>query len=104
MFSQRFVRTTPGDTALTRIGANSTAKARVSETRAPHPAAATVQVLWGRAPAIPVVNTIDPPCLIFGVAYFTAAKADQKRSSNACLAFLRSIAPSSFNCSVSPAV
>src|SRR6202165_2907704 len=30
MLCQRFVRTTPGDTALTRIGANSTARARVS--------------------------------------------------------------------------
>src|SRR5258707_364136 len=35
MVCQRFVRTTPGDTALTRIGANSTARARVSASMVP---------------------------------------------------------------------
>src|SRR2546429_1563924 len=54
MLCQRFVRTTPGDTALTRIGANSTARARVSASMVPQTLAAITHPFSGRWPAIPV--------------------------------------------------
>jgi hypothetical protein len=56
MVCQRFVRTTPGDTALTRIGANSTARARVSASIVPQTLAAITHPFCERWPAIPVVS------------------------------------------------
>jgi len=70
--SQSAVLTTPGETALTRVGASSTASARVSDTIAPQMLAAIVQPLSGRAPAMPVVSTIEPPGLMFALAYLAA--------------------------------
>ena len=77
MLCQRFVRTTPGHTALTRMGANSTAKARVKASIVPQTLAATVHPLCGRRPATPVVSTIEPSLRISGLAYLTAARAAQ---------------------------
>ena len=73
------VLTTPGQTAFTRIGASSTAKARVSASIAPQMLAASVQPFCGRKPATPLVKVIDPPGLIWGLPYFTAMNAPQKR-------------------------
>src|ERR1700736_749012 len=69
------VLTTPGETALTRIGASSIASARVSASIAPQMLAATVHPLRGRRLAIPVVRTIEPPGRISLPAYFAAANA-----------------------------
>ena len=54
---QRFVRTTPGDTALTRIGANSIAKARVKASIVPQTLDAITHPFCGRWLAMPVVRT-----------------------------------------------
>jgi hypothetical protein len=77
MFCRRFVRTTPGDTALTRIGASSIARARVSASIVPQTLAAITHPLCGRWPATPVVRTIEPPLQICGLPYLTVASADQ---------------------------
>ena len=60
---------------LTRMGANSTAKARVKASIVPQTLAATVHSLCGRRPATPVVSTIEPSLRICGLAYLTAAHA-----------------------------
>src|SRR6516164_5148405 len=85
MLCQRLVLTTPGDTALTRIGANSIANARVKASIVPQTLAATTHPLCGRWPAIPVVRTIEPPSRICGLPYLTAASAAQYRNSKAGL-------------------
>ena len=77
---QSSVLTAPGHTALTRIGASSTASARVSASVAPQMLAATVQPLRGRNPAIPLVNVIEPPGRIWELPYFAAMNAPQNRS------------------------
>src|ERR1700722_14907364 len=79
MLSQSGVLITPGTTQFTRIGESSTAIARTKPSIAPQIAEATDQPAPGLAPAVPLVNPIDPPSLISGAAYFTAAKAPQKR-------------------------
>jgi hypothetical protein len=66
------VRTTPGATTLTRSGASSSASARVSDSIAPHSAAATEVPGSGLRPAVPVVRTTEPPSRIDAVPYFTA--------------------------------
>ena len=68
-------RTTPGQTALTRMGASSTASARVSDSTAPQMLAATAQPGLGRRPAMPVVKVIEPPACRCGVAAWTAHSA-----------------------------
>jgi len=77
MLCQRLVRTTPGDTALTRMGASSTASARVKASIVPQTLAARIHPLCGRRPATPVVSTIEPSLRICGLAYLTAARAAQ---------------------------
>ena len=77
MFCHRFVRTTPGDTALTRMGASSIARARVKASIVPQTLAAITHPLCGRRPATPVVRTIEPPFRICGLPYLTVASADQ---------------------------
>jgi len=72
------VRTTPGATAFTRIGASSKASALVSAFIAP-------QMLTGRAPnpgcsaAVPLVGVIDPPAVMRGANTRTAVSAPTKR-------------------------
>jgi hypothetical protein len=73
MSRQRLLRTTPGATAFTRIGASSTASARVSASTAPQMLEATVQVACGRALAMPELRTIEPPGRKRGAACLTAA-------------------------------
>ncbi|GAA0461141.1 hypothetical protein Ade02nite_15590 [Paractinoplanes deccanensis] len=68
-------RVTPGLTALTRIGASSTASARVSESMAPQMLDATDQPGEGRSPAVPVVSVMEPPGRRWGRAARTAASA-----------------------------
>src|SRR5258708_13817721 len=79
MLFHKFVLTTPGLTLFTRIGASSTAAALTNPSIAPHIADANAQPLPGRVLAIPLVRLMDPPGLIRGAPYFTAAKAPQKR-------------------------
>ena len=79
MLSQSGVLITPGTTQFTRIGESSTAIARTKPSIAPQIAEATDQPAPGRILAVPLVNPIDPPSLISGAAYFTAANAPQNR-------------------------
>ena len=83
MSRHRLLRTTPDATALTRIGASSTANARVSASSAPQMLAATVQLASGRASAMPVLRTMDPPGRRCAAACLTAAYAPQTRTSSA---------------------
>src|SRR5579864_6625221 len=62
MLSHTPVRINPGQTALTRIGASSTAKPRVRCSTAPAIAVLRAEPLLGRCAIIPSVNVIDPPC------------------------------------------
>jgi hypothetical protein len=74
MLCQRFVRTTPGETALTRIGANLDRQRTrqgfdgSANARGNHPA-----LLWALA-SYPVVSTIEPPRRISGLPYLTAGE------------------------------
>jgi hypothetical protein len=54
------LRTVPGDTAFTRRGASSAARARVYASIVPAVPVATTHPGEGRAPTIPLVSTIDP--------------------------------------------
>ena len=58
--SQKGVAIKPGDTALTRIGANSSANGPMIARRAPFTAASPEVPLIARRPAAPVINVIDP--------------------------------------------
>src|SRR5579862_696987 len=69
MFAHSGVRTTPGETMLTRMGASSTASARVSPSIAAQMLAPSDQPACGRCPAIPEVKTIEPPLRILPLPY-----------------------------------
>ena len=73
------VRITPGRTALTRSGASSTASPLVRPSMAAAPLAASAAPGAGRTPIVPDVSTIEPPGLIRGAAFLTAAITPRSR-------------------------
>src|SRR5262249_15673768 len=72
MFAQSGVLTIPGATTLTRIGASSTANARVSPSMAEQMLAPSDQPDRGRMLARPDVKTIEPPCRMLPLPYLAA--------------------------------
>ncbi len=62
---------------FTRIGASSTASARVSPSIAEQMLAPSDQPAWGRVPARPEVKTIEPPGRIPLLPYLAAIYAPQ---------------------------
>src|SRR5262245_51406412 len=60
---------------LTRMGASSTARARISPSMAALMLAPRAQPARGRLAAIPDVNTIEPPSRIFRLPYLAARNA-----------------------------
>ena len=89
---------------LTRIGASSTANARVNPSIAEQVLDATDQPLPGRAPATPEVKTMDPPGRSLPCGAFAAARAPQYLSSKKLRAVEMSIAFNGTICRASPAV
>ena len=76
----------PGETALTRTGASSTASVRTSASMAPFTAAVAEPPRIGVAAATPETKTIDSRTS----AAWTAAKGPQSFAWNACRAASRS--------------
>ena len=97
-------RTIPGCTAFTRIGASSTASARVSASTAPQMLAATAHPGPGRCDAVPVVSVIDPPSRMCGTAARTAARAPNYRRPKNARARATSSSATGISASGSPAV
>jgi hypothetical protein len=75
------LRTVPGDTAFTRTGASSTARALAYASIVPAVPDATAHPGDGRAPAIPLVSTIDPPGRIRAAACFATTRIPKHRTS-----------------------
>ena len=98
------VFTTPAATMFTRTGASSNARPRVSPSIADRMLAATAQPGPGRAPAVPEVNTIEPPGRMFRQPCLAAVKAPQKRSSKKRRASATSVSSTRPSLSASPAV
>ncbi len=80
MPSQTPVRTAPGQTALTRIGARSTARPRVRYSMPPAIAVESAEPLRGRCATSPLVRVIDPPSRICPRLCLIAASAPQYRT------------------------
>src|ERR1700728_255701 len=104
MLPHSAVLTTPGETMLTRMGASSTASARVSPSIAEQMLDATAQPACGRRPATPELNTIEPPLRILPLPYLAAQNAPQYRVEKSRRAAARGVAPKLRSCGFSPAV
>ncbi len=62
------VFTTPAQTELTRIGARSETRPRVSDSTAPATAQVRAHPFQGRIATMPLVSVMDPPGRIYGAA------------------------------------